>query len=422
MATTKYYIFPEPLDSLCVMTTDAGVELTAQPDIHPANHARCQSYAIPSTVPNGNGATQVITHEGLVKDQHHGILCWGELAKVMPSGQASFFVDVFPLQNPIKPWPPIPTRDEVCRVLIGFQGVTIQSRQYGTFPAFGPETSSLDDDDLRSYLDQVAALGWTHVEFAVSWNYQSRDYSYPIPGRDLSQNLPELKRRIEMAIRRGLKVALFCAGDGEGSGPGYNDPVGWTYGRQWLMANFQRIYDAMGPTPESDKDCRPFMVFLPGYDGTDSYAWVTAQNLVDWWRFARQVIDRGSVGYLGQEWSAGHCQAGGEWDGPATYINGPAMALDVILQEFPASAPMPTGEPEQVWQMMGRMVRPYHRDPNQIDDPNPPYYLAQGTPRGPYYYVCYEYDTYYWVRGKISVQQIESDRRYLRARGGEIVC
>lgn len=417
----KFYVFPEPLDSTCVLTTDGGIVINGQPDKHPSNGAPCQSYAIPDGVPNGNGAAQLITHEGKVKDWHHGILCWGDLAKVLPPGQVSFLVDVFPLQNPTNPWPPTPTRDEVCTVRVGFQGVTIQSQEFGAFPAFGPETSTLNDADLQSYFDQIKALGWTHVEFAVSWNYRSSSYQYPVPGRDLSQNLPELKRRVEMAIRRGLFVCLFCAGDGEGSGPGYNDPVGWTYGRQWLMANFQRIYAAMGPTAQSPNDCRPFMVFLPGYDGTDSYAWTTPENVVAWWQYARPIIDAGG-GYLGQEYSAGHCQIGGRWDGEATYINGPGMALDVILQEFPYGPPMPTNDPGGVWQMLGRMVSPYHRDPNQKDDPNPPYYLRQGTPRGPYYYVSFEYNTYGWVRGWVTAAQNDSDRQYLRARGSTIVC
>ena len=83
---------------------------------------------------------------------------------------------------------------------------------------------------------------------------------------------------------------------------------------------------------------------------------------------------------------------------------------------------MPTANPDDVWQILGRMVHPYHRDPNQQGDPNPPYYLVQGTPRGPYYYVSYEYDTYNWVRGQLSSAQVESDRQYLKARGSTVVC
>lgn len=331
------------------------------------------------------------------------------------------------------PWPDPPTRDEACTVQIPFQGFTSRATSHGAFPAFGPETSSLSDADLQAYFDEIHADSarrlaqglnpWTHVEFAVSWNYRSASYQYPIPGRDLSQNLGELRRRIALAIRAGFKICLFCAGDGLGAGPGYNDPVGWTYGREWLLANFQRIYDAMGPTADSPS-CRPFIVFLPGYDGTDSYGWDNPENVIEWWQLARRVIDAGGEGYLGQEWSIGHCQLGGKWDGSPTYINGPAQALDVILQEFPASCPMPTADPDAVFQMLGRMIRPYNRPPEQPsdDDPTPPFYMGQGTPRGRYYYCAYEYGTYQWVRGQISAAQVELDRTYLKRCGCTIVC
>ncbi len=146
-------------------------------------------------------------------------------------------------------WPTAPSRDVVIRSRVGFQGVFINTRQYGTIRAWGPELGSLADDDADSYVRQVLAsvndLGepFTAVEFAVSWNYRSPQFQYPVPGNDLSQNLQELRRRVKRAIivgaPHGLEgIYIFCAGDGEGAGPGYNDPVGWTYGRQWLMAEW----------------------------------------------------------------------------------------------------------------------------------------------------------------------------------------
>lgn len=320
------------------------------------------------------------------------------------------------------PWPAAPTRDQVCAVAIGFQGVTIQSAQFGTFPAFGPETSTLNDSDLLSYFEQVKAQGWTHVEFAVSWNYQEPGYSYPVPGRDLSQNLPELKRRIVLAIQAGLFVALFCAGDGESVNadpqPGqYNDSQGWTYGRQWLMQNFARIYAAMGPTAESAYDCRPFMVFVPGYDGC-WYGWNGPQAVIDWWTLCRQSLTAG--GYQGFEYGAGLCTLG---DSVNAYAPNTGQQVDVFLQEFPVG-PLPSSNPDQVWQILGRMVSPYHRPPDQPsgDDPHPPYLLATGTPRGPFYYIAYEFDCYLWVRNRISVAQVNQDRAYVRACGAVHVC
>lgn len=316
-------------------------------------------------------------------------------------------------------WPAVPSRDQVCDVQVGFQGMSATTEEFGTFPCFGPETTSFSrDTDLVWYIQQMMSKGWTHVEFAVSWNYQTSVFR--LPGRDLSNNLAELKRRIALAITTGVKgVLLMCAGDGLGSGPGYNDSFGWTYGREWLLANFERIYNAMGPTPEDPRDCRPWIVFSSGYDGTDSYAWGTADNVVEWWRAARRIIDAGGVGYLAQHYGSGHCQIGGAWDGEATYVNGPGMALDVILQEFPAAPPMPTDSPDSVFQMLGRMIRPYNRPPEQspLDDPYPPYYLKQGTPRGRYFYIAYEFDTYHWVHGMIDAAGVQRDREYLQRCG-----
>ena len=317
----------------------------------------------------------------------------------------------------VGPLPPPPSRDRLCAVRIGFQGLTIQSREFGTFPAFGPETSSLADDDLLWYFQQVKAAGWTHVEFAVSWNYQEADYRYPVPGRDLSGNLPELRRRIELAIRSGLLVVLFCAGDGE-SNPqgGYNDPQGWTYGREWLMEHFPDIYIAMeGEGTPAQPDLTRYMVFCPGYDGV-WYGWKDPQAVRDWLAFAGCII--GGKGALAIEWAAGLCHLG---DGAATYL-GPGQYLDVVLQEFPMGA-VPTSNPDQIWQVAARTVPAYHRPADQPagDDPNPPHYIGP-TPRGPVFVVAYEKDTWEWVRGRITPTQVQVNRQYLADCGYPVVC
>lgn len=312
------------------------------------------------------------------------------------------------------PFPAVPTRDAVCRVRVGFQGLTIHTSEFGDIPAFGPETSSLNDADLISYFAQVKAAGWTHVEFAVSWNYVERGYAYPVPGRDLSEDLPELRRRMELAIRAGLFVVLFCAGDGESNTVGgYNDPQGWTYGRQWLMENFARIYAAM---ESGDHDLTPFMVFCPGYDGV-WYGWKDAQAVRDWWTLAASVIN--GKGYHAIEWAAGLCHLG---DGAGTY-QGIGQSLDVILQEFPGGQ-LPSSKPDQVWQIAARTVPFYHRPIDQpaLDDPPPVPSYIQGTPRGPVYVVGYEFDTYTWVRNEVGADQVQRDREYLIGVGYEVVC
>lgn len=320
---------------------------------------------------------------------------------------------------PVPPFPTPPSRSDVLNARVGFQGLTVQTQQYGTLRAWGPEIGSLNDTDSAGYVRQAMQAGWSAVEFAVSWRYAEPSFQYPVPGSDLSQNLPELRRRVKAAIETGaplgLKaVYLFCAGDGESVNanpqPGqYNDPAGWTYGRQWLMQNFRRIYAAFGPQADDPIDLRGWMVFLPGYDACDAYAWVSGQNVADWWHLQRQTVNAG--GYAGYEWPAGQCQLG---DGFPTYTQENGGCIDLWLLEEPPGLYPPTDDLSirQLTQQLGRMCRPYNRPSWAIDDPNPPYYGPFDTPRGPAVVQVYEFDTYPWVR-TMTFEQVNADRAVL---------
>lgn len=318
----------------------------------------------------------------------------------------------------VPPFPQAPSREDVCGVRIGFQGVTIQTAQYGAIPAFGPETTTLSDADLTSYCQQMAALGYTHVEIAISWMYDEATYSYPVPGRDLTNDLPELRRRLTLMLSvPGIKaVMVFLAGDGrskpknpDGSYP-YNDPQGHTYGHEWLMDNFQRIGEGL-------RDLAPYLLFVPGYDGV-FYGWgnngepgpdLQPQRVIDFGKLFRQVLPDG---YLALEHDIGHIPVG---EGGGDFA-GPLQTYDVILSEFdnwPA-----TGDP--TWQIANRLLGPaYKRPPDQpaADDPNEHDYLRPGTPRGPYFAVAYEFATYDWVRGRLTAAQVQQGRDYYKALG-----
>lgn len=316
------------------------------------------------------------------------------------------------------PLPPSPGRDVVCGVNIGFQGITIQTSQFGAIPAFGPETTTLSDADLISYVEQMVALGKTHVEIAISWQYREVDFSYPVPGRDLTQDLPELNRRIRLMLGAGAKaVILFLAGDGrsapknpDGSYP-YNDPQGWTYGYEWLMDNIGRIIEGV-------KELTPYILFCPGYDGV-FYGWgdppgqpdLQPTRIASFGQLFRQILPDG---FLAIEHATGVIPVGG---GVNDYNPGGKMQpYDVIMSEF-NNWPI-TGDP--TWQIAGRMLGPaFHRpaDMPSGDDPNPPFYLAAGTPRGPYRTVAYEFATYPWVRGRISAADVEAGRLYYQQLG-----
>lgn len=351
--------------------------------------------------------------------------------------------------------PPVkPTRDELCTVRLTFQGMIVDTEQYGSLRWFPPVLGWLDlPQDRKAAYAAHRAAGDTHVNLALSSRYASPGQQYTnIPGRDFSQNLPALHALIEEAIGEGFKVLLMLAGDGNGAGPGYNDPGGWTYGRQWLMQNFQRVYDAL-------EDVAPWIVWCPGYDGVVP-AWGPAvyqyPSVVDeWLLYARSVI--GPDGALALELAAGYAHWGG--DG-GNYINPAGQCLDVVLSEFPYQIGPPdacpaiigatwdpaknrydaayAGDPTawmQVWQIVARLAKPYFRPAGQpmnvpavaqggpqhgqtifvsSDSANPPYYLAQGTPRGRFFYVEWEFDTYGWVRW-CPLFQVEQHRAALRA-------
>jgi hypothetical protein len=187
----------------------------------------------------------------------------------------------------------------------------------------------------------------------------------------------------------------MLAGDGES----YNAD-GMVYGHTWLMENFQRIHDGLIAQ-------KPWIIFCPGYDGVVP-AWQPASQVDDWLLHARQVV--GPTGYLAIELSAGYASwgdGGANWDSPA------GLACDTILQEFPYRL---QDNWNQVWQIVARLQRPYHRPANQPadDDPDPPFYLGQSTPRGRRYFVNFEYDTYGWVRS-CPLSQVEEHRAYLSA-------
>lgn len=330
--------------------------------------------------------------------------------------------------NPLENWPEAPTRAQVCSVVVPFQGFTVHTTQYGSFPSFGPETSTLGDEDLVGMFEQIKAANGTHAEFALSWNYDERDFRYPVAGRDLSHDLVELRRRLELAIRSGLFIKLSLAGDGRSkpkSAAGlypYNDPQGWTYGYEWLMENLSRII--AGLDSSSGRDLTEFTVFTPGYDGV-FYGWGNnsgegnvdkqPERVVNFAKLFRSILP---LGHLALEHSTGHIPLG---EGGSDFLpGGKMMDFDVILCEF-ENWPT-TGD--STWQIANRLLQNYNRPPDEPagDDTVRRPYINAPTPRGPFFVVAYEYATYSWVRGRITAEEVQRGRDYYRRLGFEIVC
>jgi hypothetical protein len=310
-------------------------------------------------------------------------------------------------------FPAYPTRDQVCNVFVGFQGISILTKQYGWIPAFGPECGWLNDEDCISYCQQIKALKFTHVEFDISGQYDEPSYQYPVPGKDYSQLLNEMNRRCELIIQQGMFIKFSLAGDGmSNSNSGYNDPHGWTYGYEWLTANLSRILNSL--TSYNEHDLTRFIIFVPGYDAV-FYGWgiegevpdLQPQRVIDFGKLFRSILPSG---YLGIEHSTGKIpigESGKDWKN-----GGPLDAYDTLLSEYdPFNL-----HSDSTWQILGRCTRPYNRPSDQPahDDPNPPY-IIEDCSRGARFYIMYELLTYLWVRGKCSIEDCNNAYDYFKS-------
>lgn len=294
------------------------------------------------------------------------------------------------------------TRAQLLNVKTSFQGLTVPTIQYGNLLAWGPEYSSLNDQDRASYRTAKRAAGDTHAELAISWAYNNDNgFSYPVPGTDLTQNLARLRYLIIELISGGFRgILLKLAGDGEGAGPGYNNPDGMSYGREWLMNNFNRIHDYL-------KDLDDYIIYIPGYDDI-WYGWNTPQDLENWLLFAKSC----GAKYLGLEFSLGVTF----WQlGPADFISAAGKNIDVVLAEFDADLHQDSFWQIAARQLCARWIRP--SDMPAGDDPNPPCFLIGGQVP-----IFYEHMTYQWVRGQVSLADVNKNRDYARACGYPDSC
>ena len=182
------------------------------------------------------------------------------------------------------------------------------------------------------------------------------------------------------------------------------------------MNNLPRIVKAL----QEPVDLTPYILFRPGWDAV-FYGWGVSGEVPD--LQPTRVKEFGELfrsllpnGYLAIEHTPGNIPCG---EGGANYAPGGLMRnFDTILSEFN------TVHEDSYWQVVGRLVSPYHRPADQPagDDPNPPFYLAPGTVRGPYFYVGFEPTVggpTQWVRGECSAADCDNVRAYMHATGVE---
>jgi hypothetical protein len=324
----------------------------------------------------------------------------------------------------VKPLPPRPSRDAVIGVNLNWQGLTVAGKPWFDLDlAYLPTREARAEGYAAKHQPRPGAPnGDTHLMLAIDMTGLAR--------------LPHLKALAREWITEegGTGIQLMMAGDGNEAGRENHDPGALNF--PWLMANFQAIYDFWRSGPDGE-DLAQFTVFVPGFDGVVP-GWQPPSRVNEFARMARRVIDAGGSGYLGIELAAGYAVWTGEENDWATEDG---KRFDVIIQEFPIDVHPEYGPPAewlnpdrtwradisneqrnpwtQVYQMVGRMVWPFHRPAYfPADDQGAPYHLRGGTPRGPFAYICGEIDTYRWVRVRnISLEEINAHRNALLHMG-----
>lgn len=295
--------------------------------------------------------------------------------------------------------PTVPTRDQLIHVQTsGMQGLLVDTAQFGQLPWWDAALPWLDALDRVAVYAAKASAGDTHclIELPCGpplYNESGQAYSpdkfgpldWMAGNTAVDPQLPALLDEVRLA---GFLPVLFLGGD--------DGERGYPIAVQQLPLIVSALGDRMRST-----------LIIPGWDGV-FYGW-TPEHIV---AFGAQFRSLCPNGYLGIEMSEGHIPLG---EGPSDWCPTCRMKdYDVLLTEFSPD----NLHQDSTWQIAGRLLGPaYIRPPDQPagDDPNPPWYLRAGSPRGPVGTCAFEYDTYYWVRG--SVAEVETHRAYLKSLG-----
>lgn len=306
------------------------------------------------------------------------------------------------------------TRDEVCNVKMQFQGLSVTLPGYGTIPWFGGFINSLTSAQ-RDYCRSVELATGTHCLRQLSYGYSEPDYTYPIPPGDFTQDLSTFKARLDEDLDAGLIPIVELSGDGQGY-----DPNGGTYGFPWLTANLERILDGLGDTAT---DC----LFFHCWESVNYGGWLP-DNLFDMTLLHRQLRPTHHLAWhFSYAWpgdgSGGTLGPVGEWQSPA------GLAMDVFLMEgdapfiTEAGVPIP-GDALNGWQQRAsRILGP--KANHAMIDPKNDYngcYWTQDTARGPRFAIPFETDEYRWARNRVSVAEIEQERKYITQLGFSTCC
>lgn len=274
------------------------------------------------------------------------------------------------------PLPPVPSREEVCHGQLTAQAIIIHSLVYGDMPWWPACWAWLTPADRAHIAPQLLALGDTIMLIDTPSGTPLYDEGGQFYSPDKFPALPfdpvALKSLVAETLGLGFKACwVFLGGDVD-----YNLAV----------AQVQALAPALG-------NLNSYVAYVPGWDGVwHAPGGVYTQDQVK--SFAALARAAGAL-YVGLEHGTGYLPVG---EGGTDFLpGGHCVDYDFFLGEFNSGQ-----FDDSVWQILGRMVRPYNRPPQQPagDDQNPPFYLSASSARGPYYYHVFEWAMYVAVRGE----------------------
>jgi hypothetical protein len=306
------------------------------------------------------------------------------------------------------PFPPPPTRTQVCSVRPYFAGLTVVTQQFGTLPWYDMALFCLAaESDRQAVYAAKRAVGATHCLMSFD-----PDEGGPVnrlgPYKDIRipyshMGHPDLMRRdTREVITSGFTPMVNLGCDHEDGVPYFQN----------ALDRLRALVECLKADPA---DLTQYVLVMPGWDGT-FYGW-TPEEITEFGRVFRQLLPNG---YLAIEHDPGHIPIGGgagDWSS-----SGPMSTYDVLLSEYSYGddAPPSDGMFQVACRLLGAAwVRPPECEPYM--DHNyavAHWYLGQGSPRGPYFAIAFEWwATFDWVQWATTADAIAQQRAYLSALG-----
>lgn len=307
--------------------------------------------------------------------------------------------------------PPVPSRNQLLSAHVMFQGGTCDTKDFGILPWFDAGLFSLSDAGRKSLYECKHAWGDTQAvilfDDVVGSIYNENDNPYyDFQSRHFETDIPGFQAAVREVLQNGFFPKIYLGGDG---------PEGYPI----AMRQFPKAYDALLHAGFGGEDLNRYANYRPGWDSV-FYGWEPSHTKIP--SFGRLVRTMCPYCVLGIEFNTGHIPLG---EGDTDYVSGGDMTdFDQLDIEFNDSNVHDNNTFGIVERLIGpAYVRPADDiPPNDGGDNHPrPWILHTPTPRGPIGVNCFEWNTYEWVRGRVTAAFVAATRLYLQTLGCAVI-